>query len=78
MADLAPIKGDSFLIGDFGPVHNVDKLPYPGAMNDDALRRITLDGFSIMAHKVSIEDFDAFTDASFRAKVGITKIDADL
>ncbi|HEL4111346.1 hypothetical protein I5U42_10475 [Stenotrophomonas maltophilia] len=52
---------------DFVPVHNEDKLPYCGAMNDDVLRRITLDGFSIMAHKVSIEDFDAFTEAAGRS-----------
>ncbi|HIE1098844.1 MULTISPECIES: formylglycine-generating enzyme family protein [Stenotrophomonas] len=78
ISDLVPIKGGSFLMGDFGPVHNEDKLPYSGAMNDDVLRKITLDGFSIMAHKVSIEDFDAFTDATGRPKVGTTKIDADL
>jgi len=78
MADLVPIKGGSFLMGDFGPVHNEDKLPYSGAMNDDVLRKITLDGFSIMAHKVSIEDFDAFTDATGRPRVGTSKIDATL
>lgn len=78
MSDLVPIKGGSFLMGDFGPVHNEDKLPYSGAMNDDILRKITLDRFSIMAHKVSIEDFDAFTDATGRPKVGTSKIDATL
>lgn len=78
MSDLVSIKGGSFLMGDFGPVHNEDKLPYSGAMNDDVLRKITLDGFSIMAHKVSIEDFDAFTDATGRPKVGTSKIDATL
>ena len=78
ISDLVAIKGGTFLMGDFGPVHNEDKLPYSGAMNDDVLRKITLDGFSIMAHKVSIEDFDAFTDATGRPKVGTTKIDADL
>ncbi|MFD0132080.1 SUMF1/EgtB/PvdO family nonheme iron enzyme, partial [Bacillus subtilis] len=76
MSDLVPIKGDSFLMGDFGPVHNEDKLPYSGAMNDDVLRKITLDGFSIMAHKVSIEDFDAFTDATGRPRVGTSALDA--
>lgn len=78
ISDLVAIKGGTFLMGDFGPVHNEDKLPYSGAMNDDVLRKITLDGFSIMAHKVSIEDFDAFTDATGRPKVGTSKIDADL
>lgn len=78
ISDLVQIKGGTFLMGDFGPVHNEDKLPYSGAMNDDVLRKITLDGFSIMAHKVSIEDFDAFTDATGRPKVGTSKIDADL
>lgn len=76
MSDLVPIKGGSFLMGDFGPVHNEDKLPYSGAMNDDVLRKITLDGFSIMAHKVSIEDFDAFTDATGRPRVGTSDLDA--
>ncbi|HEL3813639.1 TPA: SUMF1/EgtB/PvdO family nonheme iron enzyme [Stenotrophomonas maltophilia] len=78
VSDLVPIKGGSFLMGDFGPVHNEDRLPYSGAMNDDVLRKITLDGFSIMAHKVSIEDFDAFTEATGRPRVGTSKIDADL
>lgn len=78
ISDLVAIKGGTFLMGDFGPVHNEDKLPYSGAMNDDVLRKITLDDFSIMAHKVSIEDFDAFTDATGRPKVGTSKIDADL
>lgn len=78
MADKVPIKGGTFLMGNFGPVHNEDKLPYSGAMNDDALRKITLDGFSIMAHKVSIEDLDAFTDATGRPEVGTSKINADL
>ncbi len=76
LSDLVPIKGGSFLMGDFGPVHNEDKLPYSGAMNDDVLRNITLDGFSIMAHKVSIEDFDAFTDATDRPRVGTSDLDA--
>lgn len=66
----------TFLMGDFGPVHNEDKLPYSGEMNDDVLRKITLDDFSIMAHKVSIEDFDAFTDATSRPRVGTSRIDA--
>ncbi|MBO1748572.1 formylglycine-generating enzyme family protein [Stenotrophomonas indicatrix] len=78
ISDLVPIRGGSFLMGDFGPVHNEDKLPYSGAMNDDVLRKITLDDFSIMAHKVSIEDFDAFTDATGRPRVGTSKIDATL
>ncbi|HGM6730477.1 TPA: formylglycine-generating enzyme family protein [Stenotrophomonas maltophilia] len=78
VSDLVPIKGGSFLMGDFGPVHNEDRLPYSGAMNDDVHRKITLDGFSIMAHKVSIEDFDAFTDATGRPRVGTSKIDSTL
>ncbi|HFK2921461.1 TPA: SUMF1/EgtB/PvdO family nonheme iron enzyme [Stenotrophomonas maltophilia] len=78
MADLVPIEGGTFLMGNFGPVHNEDKPPYSGAMNDDVLRKITLDGFSIMAHKISIEDFDAFTNATGRPEVGASKINADL
>ncbi|HDS1655738.1 TPA: hypothetical protein QEL76_003716 [Stenotrophomonas maltophilia] len=65
-------------MSDFVPVHNEDKLPYGGAMNDDVSRKITPDGFSIMAHKGSIEDFDAFTDATGRSRAGTSKIDADL
>ncbi len=78
LSDLMPIKGGSFLMGDFGPVQNEDKLPYSGAMNDDVLRTITLDSFTIMAHKVSIEDFDAFTDATGRPKAGTSKVDTTL
>lgn len=60
------MKGGTFLMGDFGPVHNADKLPYSGETNDDVLRRITLSDFSITAHKISVEQYDAFSDSTGR------------
>ncbi|UUS14061.1 hypothetical protein NMB32_19755 [Stenotrophomonas sp. CD2] len=37
------------------------------SMNDDVPPKITLESFSSMAHKVSIADFDAFTEAAGRS-----------
>lgn len=76
--DLVRMKGGTFLMGDFGPVHNADKLPYSGETNDDVLRRITLSDFSITAHKISVEQYDAFSDSTGRPRIGTSEIDAGL
>lgn len=76
--DLVRVKGGTFLMGDFGPQHNADKLPYSAETNDDILRRVTVSDFSITAHKISVEQYDAFSDSAGRPRVGNSEIDADL
>ncbi|WP_425516528.1 formylglycine-generating enzyme family protein [Stenotrophomonas indicatrix] len=76
--DLVRMKGGTFLMGDFGPVHNADKLPYSGETNDDVLRKITLSDFSITAHKISVEQYDAFSDSTGQPRIGTSEIDAGL
>ncbi|PPV00774.1 sulfatase modifying factor 1, partial [Xanthomonas bromi] len=63
LKDLVQVKGGTFLMGDFGPVHNADKLPYSGERDDDVLRNVSLDGYAITAHKITYADYDVYTDA---------------
>ncbi|OLG48082.1 formylglycine-generating enzyme family protein [Xanthomonas oryzae] len=69
LKDLVQVKGGTFLMGDFGPVHNPDKLPYSGERNDDVLRNVTLDGYAITAHKITYADYDVYTDATGKPKI---------
>lgn len=69
LKDLVQVKGGMFLMGDFGPVHNADKLPYSGERNDDVLRNVTLDGYAITAHKITYADYDVYTEATGKPKV---------
>lgn len=66
---LVFLPGGTFEMGDWG---NEEGLPYDGKENSRPLHKVTLDGFSIMAYKVSYEDFDTFTDM-----VGEQRIDQD-
>lgn len=55
------IKGGTFEMGDWG---NEEGLPYDMEKDSRPLHKVTLDTFSMMAYKVSYEDFDVFTDAT--------------
>ncbi|AJQ88322.1 formylglycine-generating enzyme family protein [Xanthomonas oryzae] len=77
LKDLVQVKGGTFLMGDFGPVHNADKLPYSGERNDDVLRNVTLDGYAITAHKITYADYDVYTDATGKPKIAQGKIDLE-
>ena len=66
---LVFLPGGTFEMGDWG---NEQGLPYDGEENSRPLHKVTLDGFSMMAYKVSYEDFDLFTDT-----VGEPRIDQD-
>lgn len=63
------VPGGTFTMDDFGPIHNEEKPPYSSAIDDDVLRKVTLDSFSIGAYKVTYADFDVFTDSTGRARV---------
>lgn len=69
------VPGGTFTMGDFGPVHNEEKLPYSSATDDDVLHKVTLDGFSIGAYKVTYADFDVFTDSTGRPRIAQDEMD---
>jgi formylglycine-generating enzyme required for sulfatase activity len=68
-SSLRPLKGGTFEMGDWGTEsgqhYDLDTWSRP-------LHKVTLDGFSMMAYKVTYEDFDVFTDAT-----GNERIDMD-
>lgn len=74
-AQLVQVKGGTFLMGDFGPQHNDEKLPYSGTTDDDVLRKVTLDDYALQSHKVSYADFDVYTDAVGKPRVAQSTLD---
>lgn len=69
------VPGGTFTMGDFGPIHNEEKLPYSSATDDDVLHKVTLDSFSIGAYKVTYADFDVFTDSTGRPRIAQDEMD---
>ena len=63
---LVAMPGGTFDMGDWGTdsgqYWDVDPFSRP-------LHKVTLDGFSMMAYKVTFEDFDVFTDANGNERV---------
>jgi formylglycine-generating enzyme required for sulfatase activity len=58
-------------MGDFGPIHSEEKLPYSGNTDDDVLHEVVLDSYSILAHKVTYADFDVYTDSAGKPRVAM-------
>lgn len=65
-ASLRPLKGGTFEMGDWGDEEGV---PYDFDAHSRPLHEVTLDGFSMMAYKVTFEDFDVFTDATGKERI---------
>lgn len=67
---LVFLPGGSFEMGDWG---NDQGRIYDGFAegNNRPVHRVILDGFSIMAYKVTYEDFDLFTDALGEQRVNM-------
>lgn len=63
---LRPLKGGTFEMGDWG---NEDGVPYDFDAHSRPLHKVTLDGFSMMAYKVTFDDFDVFTDATGNERI---------
>ena len=66
-ASLRMLKAGTFEMGDWG---NENGLPYDMEPDSRPLHKVTLDAFSMMAYKVTYDDFDVFTDA-----IGMERID---
>lgn len=73
-ANLIFVKGGKFKMGDFGPVHSKEKLPYTGQPSAMPLHDVELDSFSMGRYKVTYEDFDVFTDATGRDRIATKDI----
>ncbi|OEC92415.1 formylglycine-generating enzyme family protein [Acinetobacter sp. YK3] len=68
--NLILVKGGTFMMGDFGPEHSIDKLPYDGKGDSSPLHKVTLDDFYLSATKATYADFDIYTDITGQKKVG--------
>lgn len=73
-ASLRPLKGGTFEMGDWGDEEGV---PYDFDAHSRPLHEVTLDGFSMMAYKVTFEDFDVFTDATGNERINMHRHDLD-
>jgi len=68
---LRPLKGGTFDMGDWGDEHG---RYYDMETSSRPLHKVTLDGFSMMAYKVTYEDFDVFTDATGKERIAMDDI----
>jgi formylglycine-generating enzyme required for sulfatase activity len=68
---LRPLKAGTFDMGDWG---GKSGLPYDMDLHSKPLHKVTLDGFSMMAYKVTYEDFDVFTDATGNERINMDEI----
>ena len=62
------LKGGTFEMGDWG-LEVGEKLPYDMGPDARPLHKVTLDGFSMMAYKVTYADFDVFTDRTGEQRI---------
>jgi sulfatase modifying factor 1 len=63
---LRPLKAGTFEMGDWG---NEAGVPYDFDAHSRPLHKVTLDGFSMTAYKVTFDDFDVFTDATGNERI---------
>lgn len=68
--NLKFVAGGSFQMGDFGPVHSPERLPYSRAEDDKPLHKVTLDSFSMSAYKITYEDYDVYAETAGVPKTG--------
>ncbi len=68
--NLIFVKGGSYMMGDFGPEHSIDKLPYDGKGDSKPLHKVTLDDFHLSATKATYADFDIYTDVTGQKAIG--------
>ncbi|GAB3049842.1 hypothetical protein GCM10027155_14600 [Acinetobacter apis] len=68
--NLIFVKGGTYMMGDFGPEHSEEKLPYDGNPNSKPLHKVTLDDFYMSATKSTYADFDVYTNVTGQKEVG--------
>jgi formylglycine-generating enzyme required for sulfatase activity len=69
---LRPLKAGTFEMGDWG---NEAGVPYDFDAHSRPLHKVTLDGFSMMAYKVTFDDFDVFTDATGHDRISVRELE---
>lgn len=69
---LRQLKGGTFEMGDWG--HAESGRYFDFEKDSRPLHKVTLDGFSMMAYKVTYDDFDVFTDATGNKQVDMDPI----
>lgn len=65
------VKGGSFMMGDFGPQHSEDGLPYDGDGDATPLHKVTLSDYKLSATKATYADFDIYTAATNQKSIGV-------
>lgn len=73
LKNLRFIEGGSFQMGDFGPLHSPEKLHYNSSPDNKTLHKVVLDSFSMSAYKTTYADYDIYTAATGKPKVGTDK-----
>ncbi|GAB3049854.1 hypothetical protein GCM10027155_14620 [Acinetobacter apis] len=68
--NLIFVKGGTYMMGDFGPEHSEEKLPYDGDPDSKPLHKVTLDDFYMSATKSTYADFDVYTSVTGQKPVG--------
>jgi formylglycine-generating enzyme len=62
--NLVFVEGGEFMMGDFGELDSVEKLPYTAQSYNKPLHKVQLDSFSISKYKVTYEEYDVYTKAN--------------
>jgi sulfatase modifying factor 1 len=70
-SSLRLMKGGTYEMGDWGTESGG---PYDIDTRSRPVHKVTLDGFSMMAYKVTYDDFDVFTDATGNERVAMDRI----
>lgn len=63
IANMIPVKGGEFLMGDFGPLVG-EKLPFSINQDDKVLHKVVLSDFAISKFKVTNYDFSVYIKAT--------------
>jgi formylglycine-generating enzyme required for sulfatase activity len=69
---LRPLEGGTFEMGDWGYAESGRYFDFE--KDSRPLHKVTMDGFSMMAYKVTYDDFDVFTDATGNERVDMDRI----
>jgi formylglycine-generating enzyme required for sulfatase activity len=62
--NLIFVKGGTYKMGDFGPEHSIDGLPYDGNGDSKPLHKVTLEDFYLSVTKATYADFDIYTEVT--------------
>jgi formylglycine-generating enzyme required for sulfatase activity len=72
--ELKFVEGGSYQMGDFGPVHSPEKMPYSSDADNKPMHKVTLDSFSMSAYKITYEDHDVYAEVTGTPKVGVVAL----